>query len=81
LRELTRAELRALLARPEELLVVWPDASGERLDVIVRHLGRGGFRFVANTTRTGSFPAIDFDSGFPPFLVMGKELGPRVPVR
>ena len=48
MRELTRAEVRALLARPEELVAVWPDASGERLDVIVpRHLERDGFRFLA----------------------------------
>jgi ribosomal protein S18 acetylase RimI-like enzyme len=48
LRELTRAEVRALLAPPEELVAVWPNASGERLDVIVpRHLERDGFRFVA----------------------------------
>jgi ribosomal protein S18 acetylase RimI-like enzyme len=48
LRELTRAEVRAVLARPEELVAVWPDASGDRLDVIVpRHLERDGFRFVA----------------------------------
>ena len=48
MRELTRAEVQELLARPEELVAVWPDAAGERLDVIVpRHLEREGFRFVA----------------------------------
>ena len=40
--------MRGLLARPEELLAVWPDAAGERLDAVVpRHLERAGFRFVA----------------------------------
>lgn len=48
MRELTREEVRELLRRPEELLAVWPDASGDRLDEIVpRHLERAGFRFVA----------------------------------
>jgi ribosomal protein S18 acetylase RimI-like enzyme len=49
LRELTRAEVRSLLARPDELVAVWPDATGERLDVVLpRHLERAGFRFVAD---------------------------------
>lgn len=47
MRELTLDEVRRLLARPDELLAVWPHASGDRLDVIVpRHLERPGFRFV-----------------------------------
>jgi ribosomal protein S18 acetylase RimI-like enzyme len=49
LRELTRSEVRELLERPEELRAVWPDAVGDRLDVIVpRHLERDGFRCVAD---------------------------------
>ena len=49
MRELTRSEVRDLLERPEELREVWPDAVGDRLDVIVpRHLERDGFRFVAD---------------------------------
>jgi hypothetical protein len=69
LRELTVEKARALLARPEELVAVRPDATGERLDVIVpRHLERrGGWEIVV--------PEIDFGSDYPPFLVMGKELG------
>lgn len=40
--------MQELVAHPDELLAVWPDAAGERLDVIVpRHLDRSGFRFVA----------------------------------
>jgi ribosomal protein S18 acetylase RimI-like enzyme len=54
LRELTLEEVRELLARPEEPLAVWPDATGERLDVIVpRHVEREGFRFVAEHEERG----------------------------
>jgi ribosomal protein S18 acetylase RimI-like enzyme len=54
LRELTVREVRELLARPEELLAVWPGAAGDRLDVIVpRHLERAGFRFVAEHDEHG----------------------------
>jgi len=61
LRELTRAEVRGLLARPEELLAVWPDASGDRLDVIVpRHLERDGFRFVAEHDEAGRLAGIAY---------------------
>jgi ribosomal protein S18 acetylase RimI-like enzyme len=61
LRELTRAEVRALLARPEELVAVWPDASGDRLDVIVpRHLERDGFRFVAEHDEAGRLAGIAY---------------------
>jgi ribosomal protein S18 acetylase RimI-like enzyme len=61
LHELTRAEVRALLARPEELLAVWPNASGERLDVIVpRHLERDGFRFVAEHDEAGRLAGIAY---------------------
>jgi ribosomal protein S18 acetylase RimI-like enzyme len=61
LRELTRAEVRALLARPEELVAVWPNASGERLDVIVpRHLERDGFRFVAEHDEAGRLAGIAY---------------------
>jgi ribosomal protein S18 acetylase RimI-like enzyme len=61
LRELTRAEVRALLARPEELVAVWPNASGERLDVIVpRHLQRDGFRFVAEHDEAGRLAGIAY---------------------
>jgi ribosomal protein S18 acetylase RimI-like enzyme len=61
LRELTRAEVRALLARPEELVAVWPDASGERLDVIVpRHVERVGFRFVAEHDEAGRLAGIAY---------------------
>jgi ribosomal protein S18 acetylase RimI-like enzyme len=61
LRELTRAEVRALLARPEELVAVWPNASGERLDVIVpRHLERDGFRFVAEHDEAGRLVGIAY---------------------
>ncbi len=42
-----------LLADSEQLVAVWPDAAGERLDVIVpRHLERDGFRFVAEHDET-----------------------------
>jgi len=61
LRELTRAEVRALLARPEELVAVWPNASGERLDVIVpRHVERDGFRFVAEQDEAGRLAGIAY---------------------
>jgi ribosomal protein S18 acetylase RimI-like enzyme len=61
LRELTRAEVRALLARPEEIVAVWPNASGERLDVIVpRHLDRDGFRFVAEHDEAGRLAGIAY---------------------
>jgi ribosomal protein S18 acetylase RimI-like enzyme len=54
LRELSVEEVRELLARPGELLAVWPDATGERLDAIVaRHLERPGFRFVAAHDESG----------------------------
>jgi ribosomal protein S18 acetylase RimI-like enzyme len=61
LRELTLEEVRALLARPDELLAVWPDAAGERLDVIVpRHLGRPAFRFVAEHDESGQLAGIAY---------------------
>jgi hypothetical protein len=61
LRELTRADVRALLAWPEELLAVWPDASGDRLDVMVpRHLERDGFRFVAEHDESGRLAGIAY---------------------
>jgi ribosomal protein S18 acetylase RimI-like enzyme len=62
LRELTPGEVRALLAeRPGELVAVWPDASGERLDVIVpRHLERAGFRFVAEDDESGRLAGIAY---------------------
>jgi ribosomal protein S18 acetylase RimI-like enzyme len=61
LRELTRDEVRDLLARPEELVAVWPDAAGERLDVIVqRHLERDGYRFVAEWDGDGSLAGIAY---------------------
>jgi ribosomal protein S18 acetylase RimI-like enzyme len=61
LRELTRAEVRELLARPDELVAVWPNASGERLDVIVpRHLERDGFRFVAEHDEAGRLAGIAY---------------------
>ena len=61
MRELTRAEVRALLARPEELVAVWPNASGERLDEIVpRHLERDGFRFVAERDEAGRLAGIAY---------------------
>jgi ribosomal protein S18 acetylase RimI-like enzyme len=61
LRELTRTEVRALLARPEELVAVWPNARGERLDVIVpRHLERDGFRFVAEHDEAGRLAGIAY---------------------
>jgi ribosomal protein S18 acetylase RimI-like enzyme len=61
LRELTRAEVRALLARPEELVAVWPNASGERLDEIVpRHVERDGFRFVAEHDEAGRLVGIAY---------------------
>jgi ribosomal protein S18 acetylase RimI-like enzyme len=61
LRELTRDEVRDLLARPEELVAVWPNASGERLDAIVpRHLEREGFRFVAEWDGDGSLAGIAY---------------------
>jgi ribosomal protein S18 acetylase RimI-like enzyme len=61
LRELTRDEVRDLLARPEELVAVWPDAAGERLDAIVpRHLERKGFRFVAEWDADGTLAGIAY---------------------
>ena len=61
MRELTRAEVRGLLARPEELVAVWPNASGERLDEIVpRHLERDGFRFVAEHDEAGRLAGIAY---------------------
>ena len=61
MRELTRAEVRALLARPEELVAVWPNASGERLDEIVpRHVERDGFRFVAEHDEAGRLVGIAY---------------------
>ena len=48
MRELTRGEVAGLLADPEQVVAVWPEAAGDRLDVIVpRHLEREGFRFIA----------------------------------
>lgn len=49
MRELSREEVRAILdERRDELVAVWPDVTGQRLDEIVpRHLDREGFRFVA----------------------------------
>ena len=62
MRELTRAEVRDLLARPEELVAVWPDAGGDRLDVIVpRHLERDGFRFVAGHDDAGRLAGSAYD--------------------
>ena len=59
--ELTRGEVQELLARPEELVAVWPDASGERLDVIVpRHLERDGFRFVAEHDEDGRLAGLAY---------------------
>ena len=50
-----------LLERPEELVAVWPGASGERLDVIVpRHLERDGFRFVAEHDDAGRLAGIAY---------------------
>ena len=61
MRELTRAEVGALLARPEELVAVWPNASGERLDEIVpRHVDRDGFRFVAEHDEAGRLVGIAY---------------------
>jgi ribosomal protein S18 acetylase RimI-like enzyme len=61
LRELTLEEVRELLARPDELLAVWPDAAGERLDLIVpRHLERPGFRFVADHDQSGQLAGIAY---------------------
>jgi ribosomal protein S18 acetylase RimI-like enzyme len=61
LRELTRAQVSALLADPEQLVAVWPDAAGERLDVIVpRHLERDGFRFVAEHDAAGRLAGIAY---------------------
>jgi ribosomal protein S18 acetylase RimI-like enzyme len=64
LRELTVEEVRELLARPDEILAVWPAASGERLDVIVpRHLERAGFRFVAEHDESGRLAGIAYGYG------------------
>lgn len=61
MRELTVEEVRALLERPDELVAVWPDARGERLDVIVpRHLERPGFRFVADDDEAGRLAGIAY---------------------
>ena len=61
MRELTVEEVRALLARPEELVAVWPDATGERLDAIVpRHLERRGIRFVAEHNEEGKLAGIAY---------------------
>lgn len=61
MRELTPDEVRALLARPGDLVAVWPDAAGERLDVIVpRHLERPGFRFFADHDEGGRLAGIAY---------------------
>lgn len=61
MRELTLDEVRGLLARPDELSAVWPDATGERLDAIVpRHLERAGFRFVAEHDESGRLAGIAY---------------------
>lgn len=61
MRELTLEEVRELLARPDELLAVWPNAAGERLDVIVpRHLERPRFRFVAEHDESGQLAGIAY---------------------
>jgi ribosomal protein S18 acetylase RimI-like enzyme len=61
LRELSVEEVRGLLARPDELLAVWPNAAGERLDVIVpRHLERAGLRFVAEHEESGQLAGIAY---------------------
>ena len=61
MRELSIEEVRELLVLPEELVAVWPDAAGERLDVIVpRHLERDGFRFVAEHDDEGTLAGIAY---------------------
>jgi ribosomal protein S18 acetylase RimI-like enzyme len=61
LRELSLEEARELLVRPHELLAVWPDAAGGRLEVIVpRHLERAGFRFVAEHDASGRLAGIAY---------------------
>jgi ribosomal protein S18 acetylase RimI-like enzyme len=61
LRELTRAEVSTLLADSEQLVAVWPDATGERLDVIVRrHLEREGFRFFAEHDEAGRLAGLAY---------------------
>jgi ribosomal protein S18 acetylase RimI-like enzyme len=61
LRDLSADEVRGLLVRPDELVAVWPDALGERLDVIVpRHLERDGFRFLAEHDDEGTLAGIAY---------------------
>jgi ribosomal protein S18 acetylase RimI-like enzyme len=62
LRELSREEVQEILdARREQLVAVWPDATGDRLDEIVpRHMGREGFRFVAAEDEQGRLAGIAY---------------------
>lgn len=61
MRELSVDEVRELLVRRDELVAVWPDAAGERLDVIVpRHLGRDCFRLVAEHDDEGRLAGIAY---------------------
>jgi ribosomal protein S18 acetylase RimI-like enzyme len=62
LRELSRAEVQELLdTRREQLVAVWPDATGQRLDEIVpRHLTRDGFRFVSEEDDEGRLAGIAY---------------------
>jgi ribosomal protein S18 acetylase RimI-like enzyme len=61
LRELSVEEVRELVERPDELLAVWPDAAGDRLDEIVpRHLARPGFRLVAEHDEWGRLAGLAY---------------------
>jgi ribosomal protein S18 acetylase RimI-like enzyme len=59
---LDRDQVREVLkARRDELVAVWPDADGPRLDEIVpRHLEREGFRLVAEEDGEGRLAGIAY---------------------
>jgi ribosomal protein S18 acetylase RimI-like enzyme len=59
---LDRDEVRELVeTRRDELVAVWPDAEGPRLDEIVpRHLERDDFRFVAAEDEDGRLAGIAY---------------------
>jgi ribosomal protein S18 acetylase RimI-like enzyme len=59
LRELSAEQVLALDA--QELTAVWPDAAGERLEVVVpRHTRREGFRFVAEHDDEGRLAGLAY---------------------
>jgi len=59
--ELSRSDVRRILDRRDELVAVWPDVEGPRLDEIVpRHMDRDGFRFVAEEDDDGRLAGLAY---------------------